>query len=210
MSVSPLIGAIRNRLRESGYSDLPTPLQVAGIEFEFTGAMRGSEGRGLDLVLLVDTTTGDFGDRNGGRVRQRIEALSRALDVTGSRYVVTTILGGAALTDGVEALSEVCRVLHLEGVQLNEDGKPIDDAAQLQLDDRIRVLLPLTLPNAVPEGLDGSRPAIDQLVSAIPPGSSTSMVNALIMASTEGEQAVTNAVARMISEALQVEGGAEQ
>jgi len=88
--------------------------------------MRGRDGRALDLILLIDTTTGDFGDRDGGRVRQRVEALSRALDVTGSRYVVTVILAGAVLTEGIEALSETCRVLQVEGVALDREGKPAD------------------------------------------------------------------------------------
>jgi hypothetical protein len=85
VSDSPLVQAIQERLRVGGYTDLPTPFKIASVEFAFTGAMRGRDGRALDLVLLVDTTTGDFGDRDGGRVRQRVEALSRALDVTGSR-----------------------------------------------------------------------------------------------------------------------------
>lgn len=107
---------------------------MAGVGFEFTGAMRGRDGRSLDLVLLVDTTTGDFGDRDGARVRQRVEALSRALDVTGSRYVVTVILAGAALAEGVEALSETCRVLQVESVALDDQGKPLNEAAKRQLD----------------------------------------------------------------------------
>ena len=81
---SPLVQAIHKRLHLAGYSDLSTPFKVAGVEFPFTGAMHGRDGRALDLILLVDTTTGDFGDRDGVQVRQRIEALSRALDVTGS------------------------------------------------------------------------------------------------------------------------------
>jgi hypothetical protein len=104
VSSSPLIQAIQERLRSGGYSDLSTPFKVAGVEFAFTGAMRGRDGRALDLVLLVDTTTGDFGDRDGGRVRQRMEALSRALDVTGSRYVVTVILAGAVLAQDRSAV----------------------------------------------------------------------------------------------------------
>lgn len=134
MSGSPLVLAIRERLRGVGYSDLSTPIKMAGVGFEFTGAMRGRDGRSLDLVLLVDTTTGDFGDRDGARVRQRVEALSRALDVTGSRYVVTVILAGAALAEGVEALSETCRVLQVESVALDDQGKPLNEAAKRQLD----------------------------------------------------------------------------
>lgn len=202
MSSSPLVHAIQERLREAGYSDLPTPFKVAGVEFAFTGAMRGRAGRSLDLVLLIDTTTGDYGDRDGGRVRQRVEALSRALDVTGSRYLVTVILAGAVLAEGIEALSETCRVLQVEGINLDDQGKPADDEAKRQLDDRIRVLLPLTLPLPVVEAQNGSGPAMDQLVRALPADTDAGLLEALINASNDGEQAVTDAVALAIDSAF--------
>lgn len=203
MSSSPLVHTIQERLREAGYSDLPTPFKVAGVEFAFTGAMRGRAGRSLDLVLLVDTTTGDYGDRDGGRVRQRVEALSRALDVTGSRYLVTVILAGAVLAEGIEALSETCRVLQVEGINLDDQGKPADNEAKRQLDDRIRLLLPLTLPLPVVEAQNGSGPAMDQLVRALPADTDAGLLNALIKASNDGEQAVTDAVALAIDSAFQ-------
>lgn len=207
---APLVQAIQERLRVAGYVDLSTPFKVAGVEFAFTGAMRGHDGRALDLVLLVDTTTGDFGDRDGGRVRQRVEALSRALDVTGSRYVVTVILAGAVLAEGIEALSETCRVLQVEGVALDDDGKPANTAAEHQLDDRIRVLLPLTLPVPVAEPQDGSGPAMEQLVRALPAGTSEALLDALIAASSDGEQAVTDAIALVINKAFQSDSGVVQ
>lgn len=203
MSSSPLIHAVQERLRDAGYSNLPTPFKVAGVEFAFTGAMRGRDGRALDLVLLIDTTTGDYGDRDGDRVRQRVEALSRALDVTGSRYVVTAILAGAVLAEGIEALSETCRVLQVEGISLDDQGKPSDDDAKRQLDDRIRVLLPLMLPLPMVEAQNGSGPAMDQLVRALPADTDTILLDALINASNEGEQAVTDAVALAINSAFQ-------
>ncbi len=202
MSSSPLIQAIQQRLRDAGYSDLPTPFKVAGVEFAFTGAMRGRAGRALDLVLLIDTTTGDYGDRDGGRVRQRVEALSRALDVTGSRYVVTAILAGAVLAEGIEALSETCRLLQVEGVNIDGQGRPADETAKLQLDNRIRVLLPLTLPLPTVDTQNGSLPAIDQLVGALSADADISLVNSLIDASEAGEQAVTDTVALAINSAL--------
>lgn len=210
MSGSPLIQAIQERLRGAGYSDLSLPFKVAGVEFAFTGAMIGRNGRALDLVLLVDTTTGDFGDRDGARVRQRIEALSRAFDVTGSRYVVTVILAGAVLAEGVEALSETCRVLQVEGVALDDQRKPADETAERQLDDHIRVLLPLTLPAPIAETQDGSGPAMEQLVRALPAGMNKALVDAVIAASSAGEQAVTDAVALVINGAFQFEPGEEQ
>lgn len=209
MSGSPLVLAIQARLRGAGYYALSTPFKIAGVEFSFTGAMRGRDGRALDLVILVDTTTGDFGDRDGGRVRQRIEALSRALDVTASRYVVTAILAGAVLAEGVETLSETCRVLQVDGVTLNAEGRPADEIAARQLDDRIRVLLPLTLPVLPAEAKDGSGSAMEQLVRALPAGTQTALVNAVIAASSTGEQAVTDAAALIINAALQYEPGEE-
>lgn len=173
---------------------------MAGVEFTFTGAMRGSGARSLDLVLLFDTTTGEFGDREGNRVRQRVEALSRALDVTGSRYVLTAILAGATLIEGAEALSETCRVLHVDEIALDSEGSPVDDRAARQLDDRIRVLLPLTLPDMIEPG-DGA-PALVQLIRTLPAGTEKELVDAVIQASIAGESAVTEAVAHVINSAL--------
>jgi hypothetical protein len=203
MSGSPLVQAIQKRLRGAGYSDLSTSFKLAGVDFAFTGAMRGRDGRALDLVLLVDTTTGGFGDRDGGRVRQRVEALSRALDVTGSRYVVTVVLAGAVLAEGIEALSETCRVLHVERIPLDDQGKPADEAAERQLDDRIRVLLPLTLPPPIAETQDGLGSAMEQLVRALPADTNKALVDAVISASHAGEQSVTDAAALMINAAFQ-------
>jgi hypothetical protein len=209
VSSSPLVRAIQERLRGAGYSDLSTPFKLAGVEFAFTGAMRGRDGRALDLVLVVDTTTGDFGDRDGARVRQRVEALSRALDVTGSRYVVTVILAGAVLAEGIEVLSETCRVLQVERVALDDQGKLVDETAGRQLDDRIRVLLPLTLPVPIAETQDGSGSAMEQLVRALPADTDMALVNGVVAASSAGEQSVTDAVARIINGAFQSES-AEQ
>jgi hypothetical protein len=210
MSKSPLVRSIQERLRGAGYSDLLTPFKVAGVEFAFTGAMHGRDGRALDLVLLIDTTTGDFGDRDGGRVRQRVEALSRALDVTGSRYVVTVILAGAVLTEGVEVLSETCRVLQVEAVSLDDKGKLLDDSAKNKLDDRIRVLLPLTLPTHAVDAPSGSGSAIDQLIRSLPADTDTSLIDALIGASDDGEQAVADAIALAINSTFELNPEEEQ
>jgi hypothetical protein len=210
VNTSPLVKIIYDRLHGSGYSDLSTPFRVAGVEFPFTAAMRGRDGRALDLVLLVDTTTGDFGDRDGTRVRQRVEALSRALDVTGSRYVVTVILAGAMLSESIEALSETCRVLHVEDVPLDDHGKPTDTAAARQLDDRIRVLLPLRLPAPLVETEEGSGSTMEQLLRALPTSINKTLVDALIAASNVGEQAVTEALALVINDVVQSASGKEQ
>ena len=207
MSDSPLVNVVLDRLREAGYRDLVLPFQVATVEFEFTAALLGTDGRALDLVLLVDTTTGEFGDRDSAQVRQRVEALCRALDVTGSRYVVTVILAGAALGKDIEVLAESCRVLHVDGLPQDTDGTLENDAAREQLEDRIRVLLPLTLPAPLEMQEDGGGPAMDQFVRALPGGVDKDLLSAVISASPEGEQAVTEAMAFVLGEALVMEEG---
>ena len=202
MSQAPLIRAIQERLREGGYEDVRTPFRVAGVDFEFTAAMRGQGGRALDLILLIDTTAGDFGDRNADRIRQRIEALSRALDLTESRFVITVILAGAPLSGKIEALSETCRVLYVEGLAIDVAGKPVDERTKNRLEDRIRLLLPLFLPP--PEALENGRsPAVEKLIRNLTSnGVDQGLLDVLIEASKDGEAAVTAAIARVIGKAL--------
>lgn len=204
MTTSPLIRAIQDRLRDGGYQDLPTPFRVATVNFEFTAAMRGREGRALDLVLLIDTTTGDFGDRDPARVRQRVEALSRALDITGSRFVITVILAGAVLAGKIDALAETCRVLYVESLPMDATGKPVDEHAKNLLEDRIRLLLPLdpSIPIVALEG--GNGPAMEQLVRALASEVDANLLNSVIEASNNGEQAVTAAMASVLGKALSI------
>ena len=205
MSQAPLIRAIQERLRAGGYEDVPTPFRVAGVGFEFTAAMRGQGGRALDLILLIDTTAGDFGDRDADRIRQRVEALSRALDLTESRFVITVILAGAPLSGKIETLSETCRVLYVEGLAIDVAGKPVDERTKNRLEDRIRLLLPLYLPR--PEALESGRsPAVEQLIRNLTSnGVDQKLLDVLIEASKDGEVAVTAAIARVIGKALSSE-----
>ncbi len=202
MSTSLLVTGLVQRLMSAGYENLTTPFKVASVEFEFTAALRGRGGRSLDLILIVDTVTGEGGDREGARVRERIEALSRALDITSSRYVLTAILVGGALAGDVEALSSTCRVLRVEDVALDVDGVPAGDEAAEMLDDQIRLLLPLDLqigddPQGSPRG-----DTMSELFSALPQGLDEALVNGLVDASTNGPAGVTSALGERLSEVL--------
>ena len=205
MSDSPLINAIIRRLCTSGYTAVATPFSVATVSFEFTGALRGRDGRALDLVLLIDTTTGEFGDRDAANVRQRIQALSRALDVTRSRYVLTVILAGATLVGDFDGLSDLCRVLYVEAINLNDQGELVDDAAKLRLDDRIRVLLPLQLPNAFADSDAIEESPMKALIAALGDTVDAGLAHDLITASEAGEDAVEMAMAKVLEKAVAVE-----
>jgi hypothetical protein len=204
MNESPLIRAILKRLRLGNYQELQTPFRVAGVPFEFTAALRGQAGRSHDLILLVDTTTGDAEDRNAERVRQRVEALSRALDITRSRLVITVILAGAPLLGDIEGLSATCRVLYVEGLSIDSDGNPIDEFARNLLEDRIRLLLPLDLPEPVAlEG--GGGLAVEQLIRSLSKDVDQELLQALIEASNKGEGSVTKAAAAALNHVLTAE-----
>lgn len=197
MSISPIIATVQQRLRDAWYDDLPTPFRIAGVEFQFTGAMRGRHGRALDLVLLVDTTAGDFGDSDGARVRHRVQALSRALDVTGSRYVLTVVLAGAALPSDMDSLAETARVLHVDTLPLGADGTP--DLRRLE--DSIRVLLPLSIPQVSTDEQDGT--AQEQLQTVLADTVDSGTIDAIMAAAEFGEDSVTAAIAGLIDAALQ-------
>lgn len=201
MTGSLLVRGLVKRLEAAGYQSLGTPFRVASVDFEFTAALLGTAGRGLDLILIVDTATGDHGDRDAAKVRLRVEALSRALDITGSRYVLTVILAGASLQGDIEALSATCRVLTIEHAALDSAGIPVGDEAAESLDDHIRVLLPLDLRgDDAGEALEGD--PISELLAVLPNTVDDELVQAIADASMSGEEAVTKALGTRLEEVL--------
>lgn len=204
MTGSLLISGLVKRLEAGGYQALSTPLKVASVDFEFTAALVGTAGRGLDLILIVDTATGDYGDRDAVNVRQRVEALSRALDITGSRYVLTVILAGASLSGDIDALSSTCRVLTVEQASLDGEGRPTSDIAAEALDDPIRVLLPLDL-RAEDAAEAGEGNPVGELLAALPAALDKELVRAIAEASVSGEDAVKLALGKRLEDVLSEE-----
>ncbi|MHA6731243.1 hypothetical protein [Devosia sp. A369] len=203
---SALVDVLVRALVHGGYTIRKTPFKVASVEFDFTAAMVGSGGRSLDLVLVVDTATGSYGDLDPSRVRQRIEALSRALDITGSRYVITTILAGASLTGVIEALSNTCRVLTVQNIALNDEGLPANDAAARELEDQIRILLPLKV-NFEDEADDILEiDPMSDLLTTLPDGLDLGVMTELAEASRLGEDEVKRVLSKTVERALAAEG----
>ncbi|MBB6469468.1 hypothetical protein HNQ96_005358 [Aminobacter lissarensis] len=202
MNDTLLVNGLVKRLEAAGYTRLATPFKVATVDFEFTAALRGSDGRGLDLILIVDTATGDHGDRDATRVRQRIETLSRALDITQSRYVLTVILAGAMLQGDIEALSATCRVLSVESASLDASGRPINSTVAEALDDQIRVLLPLDLGWDEGDERSSKGDTMTELLAALPRTLDRELVDALVEASIHGDEAVTQALGTRLGDVL--------
>lgn len=201
MSLSPLVQVLVARLQAAGYERLVTPFRVASVEFQFTAAFRGVGARALDLVIIIDAVTGEHGDTNGFAVRNRIETLSRALDVTQSRYTVSAVLVGAVLTDNVKALAETCRVLQVPALALDANGALETKQAEM-LEDQIRLLLPLRLPQAAEESEVSKTGALDLLLGRLPETVDATLVRELITSSTRGETSVKAALGRRIDEVM--------
>lgn len=129
-------------LGEGGYRELPRPLRVGTISFDFTHALV-AETRANDLVIVIELT-GSTADEG---VTRKVLALTRALDVMGSKRPVTAVLtSGQPRLETVQAISKVCRVLSV--------GAPAGPGAREAVRDWLAVLLPLVQPSGVDTQLD--------------------------------------------------------
>lgn len=205
MTDSPLVKMVADRLANSGYKQINTPFRIASVNFNFTLAFRGNTRRANDLVLIIDTTTGEHDDRDGRRVSQRIAGLGRALDVSQSRLVITVILVGAVSNKSIEDLSENCRVLTVDSIPTAHVDEEARQAARRQLDDRISVLLPLTLPDSVATVNDEEHSAIEKLRLAIPAGINHNFAERVLTASELGKESVEDSMFSVLELALKKE-----
>jgi len=125
-------------LLAAGYRRLAEPLQVAGLAFSVAGAFAGGD-RSADLVVI-----GDMATSSERGVIQQIEGIARALDVVRSHRPLTSIIvGPRPIGKALEALSQVSRVLAVE-----EAGD------EVELRDRLAILLPIELPASLGQNRD--------------------------------------------------------
>lgn len=169
MTQSQPVTRIVDILTSARYRHLKAPLAVASVPFEFAALLVGSD-RANDLIVVVDTLVdGEV------RIRQKVEGLSRALDLVASRRPLTVVLVGPPPRPSIiECLARVSRVLAV--------GTPTGDNADRFLTDALAVLLPLALPDAseavadpISElrkqlGADADQDALAPLLAAAPIG----------------------------------------
>jgi hypothetical protein len=194
MKGSDALAAVSARLAAAGFQPVSGRFKVASVTFDFPAVFTGKPERGSDLVVLVDTTDEDsVGDR-GVRARQKLEALTMALDVADWRVVVTAILIGPPLpSETVEEMTRTCRVLSVSQATLDRSG----DAPPL--DDRLRVLLPLEA------GLGDDALIADplgQVERQMQGTGDARLAEQLIAASLRGEDEVRRVLSRAIEAAV--------
>ena len=174
-------------LTNAGYRNRPTPVTVASVPFEFAALLLGSD-RANDLIIIIDTLVD-----SETRIRQKVEGLSRALDLVASRRPLTVVLvGPPPRTAIVEALSRVSRVLTV--------GTPTGDNADRFLADALAVLLPLSLPDAS----EAVAEPLGELRRHLPSDIDEDVVAPLLTAAQLGTDAVREALRRTIEASLDI------
>ncbi|MCA0846062.1 hypothetical protein [Salipiger thiooxidans] len=205
MTVSPTFQMVMSCLKGAGYQSVSTPFRVASVEFDFPAALRGDTKRSNDLVLAFDLTEQMGETPNVKRIRQKIEALGRALDITQSKLVLTAILVGNAESNEVDELAETCRVLTVEEAQQDvPDSSGTDDTSWIS--DRIRVLLPLVLPRYTEGPQISGLSALDELKATAEKSLDKKFVEDILLASEHGEEAVVDRFVQTIERAILQEG----
>jgi hypothetical protein len=161
-------------LLESGYREIPKPLVIASLPFDFAATLIARE-RALDLIVVVDMDT----ENDERRLTQKIQSLARALDVMQSRRPVTLVLVGlqpSAAT--LETLSKTCRVLVV--------GVPTGESADQKLHDALAVLLPLPHLDEINALADWRT----ELNRQLPPKEKAGLIESLLPAAERGADAV--------------------
>ena len=179
------VDRVINLLSAGGYRRISVPVIVGTIPFEFAGALLGTN-RAPDLVVVVDTI-----EEPDARIRQKLAALSRALDVVKSRRPLTAVLVGPRPQTGtLDFLGRVCRVLPI--------GTPVGATADAALKDWLSVLLPLSLPDPS----DAVADPLGELTRALPGDVSVDVRERLVSQATEGSEAVAKGLRDLLESSL--------
>jgi hypothetical protein len=172
-------------LSDAGYRTVAMPMAISNVAFEFPAALIGT-GRSQDLIVVMDSSV----DAET-RIRQKIEALARALDVAQSRRPLTVVLTGRRPSQPLlEALTRVCRVLPTEPLPSGASGQVLRD--------KLAVLLPLDIVGMAQTIADPHAELGDRVKSL----RNKEAVRNLIAASHHGSDRVRETAGQMIAEPL--------
>jgi len=172
-------------LVENGYRILDGPLTVGSVPFDFLAVLVGT-GRSADLIAVLDTVEEQETD-----VQRKVEGLSRALDMVGSRRPLTAILVGPKLPDAIlEALGRVSRILVV--------GTSLSDGAGQSIEESLAVLLPLQLPDPSETAADSAGELIRNLPDDIDP----IVLKAIMARSRSGAEGVKQVLRHLLAEPL--------
>lgn len=169
----------------AGFRKLPSPLLIRQSRFEFAAVMMGPD-HSSDIVLVSDTV-----NAKDTEIVRKIQGVARALDLARSRNPLTSVLVGPRPTaDNLTKLMQVCRVLPVGTIPLDEEE------SEKHLSNWLAVLTPLDHIDT--EGVVADPMA--ELISRI--GDLSPEVQALCGHAAAGSVAVEGAVNSILAEKL--------
>ncbi|WP_154360773.1 hypothetical protein [Duganella aquatilis] len=172
--------------KEGGYRQLPKPFKVGTLPFEFTHALVGTD-RANDLVIVIDLNDNNFDEM----ATRKVMALTRALDVIGSKRPVTAVLtSGNPHSKTVQAISKVSRVLPI--------GSPVGPNAVNSIREWLSVLLPLVQQSSIEAMLNWAT----DLSVATPALTGNEFMKSVVDAALHGKAAVETVLADSITSSI--------
>jgi hypothetical protein len=177
MTATTPVERVAKLLEEAGFTRMPTPLEIGGIEIEAAAAFVGKPPLS-DLIVVGDTLT-----QTPRGLHQSIEGVGRALDMMGSRRPLTLVVVGPRPESSIlTSLSRYARVLAV--------GEQADEST---LSNWLAVLLPLKLPATEN---DRAYAANDKLLT----GASDPLVREFVELASHGQERVAARLAAAVDE----------
>lgn len=174
-------------LIDTGYSALPTPLQVGEIPLDLESVYRGPVDR-LDLAVVVEHP----GTREESlRLYWQVQRLARALDAAGSRRTITVlVIGGIDDNRLLTDLQTISRVL------------PVDHSLPVR-----RLIAPLL--NLKPPGsIQGTVNGMAQVRTSLK-GPYSATLSRIVESAVDGSNAVMKTYAAWVDEAFSTRRGCD-
>ena len=190
MTATTPVEKIVELLTDVGYKRLATPLDIAGLKFDFPAVLLGTD-PSPDLIVVFDTVF-----ETEERVKNRIQNVARALDVMKSKRPLTAILAGPRPpTATLDAMSKVCRVLPI--------GAAFEGDEEAALRNWLAVLMPLQLPPTTDATADPMAELLQQI------GDPEPNTKRLLDAAPHGSEQVRTVLCELVEQPL-LEADTEQ
>lgn len=166
-------------LERAGFERLPKPLSVAGTEFDFEAAARGTH-PSHDLVLVATDQV------QRPRLQRLVAGLARTLDLAESRRPMSLVLIGEVSSNDRTELERYARVLLIDN----------DTPDVVEIERAVAILLPLKLPTD--ELMHGGDP-INEVMAALGPQATSEHIT-FVKAADDGPEGVREALRKFANE----------